>query len=333
MSLERLAGQIRRCRKCRLWKTRENAVPGEGDPKARLFFVGEAPGRQEDRRGRPFAGAAGKILDKSLETACLKRKDVFITSVLKCRPPGNRNPRKDEIEKCQLHLASQIEEVDPDVVLALGSFGHKVLSGKSMNVSKARLITGEYAGRVLMATYHPAAVLYNRRLQRLLTSDLKKAWKLAKSEDVRIISGPTRRGKKTVRLLSAGGTIFRKGRILLIRKRSEKLWGLPKGRLEEGESTEEAARREMEEETGLQNLRMEKKLCEIEYSYFWPQDDINYQKSVAYFLARAPGNQRPRLEDRFDAYIWCTRQDAQKLLHHDNDVRTVREAFKALRKK
>lgn len=332
MSLERLAGQIQRCRKCRLWKMRENAVPGEGNPKARLFFVGEAPGREEDKRGRPFVGAAGKILDESLERAGLKRKGIFITSVLKCRPPVNRNPRKDEIEKCRSYLASQIEEVDPDVILALGRFGHKALSGKSMKVSEARLTTGEYAGRVLAATYHPAAVLYNRRLQRHLTSDLKRAWKLAKSEDVRIISGPTRRGKKTVRLQSAGGAIFRKGRILLIRKRSEKLWCLPKGQLEEGENIEQAARREMKEETGLRNLRIEQRLCDVEYSYFWPQDNINYQKEAAYFLTRAPGKQKPRLENRFDACKWCTERDAQELLHHDNDVHVVKEAFKATQK-
>lgn len=332
MSLERLAGRIRRCRKCRLWKKRENAVPGEGNSKARLFLVGEAPGREEDKKGRPFVGAAGRILDESLKRAGLKRKDVFITSVLKCRPPGNRNPRRDEIEKCRTYLTSQIEEVDPEVVLALGSFGHKVLSGKSMKMSKARLTTTEYAGRVLVATYHPAAVLYNRRLQRFLTSDLKRARNLSKSDDVRIISVPARRGKETIRLRSAGGAIFRKGRILLIRKRSERLWGLPKGQLEEGESGEETAQREMEEETGLDNIRINQKLCEIEYEYFWSLDDVNYRKEVAYFLAHAPGNKKPRLEDRFDAYRWCTRQDAEKLLYHSNDLRVMREAFNALRK-
>lgn len=332
MTLEKLARQVKRCRRCRLWKTRKKAVPGEGNGSARIFLVGEAPGREEDEEGRPFVGAAGKILNDCLEKAGLKRKEVFITSVLRCRPPGNRNPRKDEIEKCRPHLISYIEEIDPDIVLALGSFGYKVLSGRSTKVSQARSGAGEYGGRILMATYHPAAILYNRRLMKHLTSDLKRAKELTESETVRIISRPAKRGKKRKTLQSAGGVIFRRGRILLIRKRSEKLWCLPKGQLEKGENLEQAALREMREETGLKLLEIEQKLRDIEYSYHWPQDDVNYRKRVTYFLTRASGNQKPELQGRFDKYKWCTEREAVKLLYHRNDINIAKMAFNILRK-
>ncbi|MFQ6106627.1 MAG: uracil-DNA glycosylase family protein [Thermoplasmata archaeon] len=329
MSLETLARQVRRCKKCRLWRTRINAVPGEGDENARIFLVGEAPGREEDERGKPFVGASGRILDEALEKAGLTRKKVFITSVLRCRPPGNRNPRADEIEKCRPYLVSYIEEVDPEVLVTLGAFGYKVLMGRPKKVSHARAARGEYEGRILVATYHPAAVLYNRRLAKYLTSDLKKARELAESERVRVISGPARRGKRTVKVQSAGGTIFRKGRVLLIRKRSEKLWCLPKGHLDKGESPEQAALREMREETGLNLLEVGTKLCSIEYSYYWPPEDVNYDKSVTYYLARAPGHQKPRLENRFDKHKWCTKKEALRLLHHRNDFDVVTRAFES----
>ncbi|MFQ5909624.1 MAG: uracil-DNA glycosylase family protein [Thermoplasmata archaeon] len=332
MSLEELARQVRRCRKCVLWRTRKKAVPGEGDSDARIFLVGEAPGREEDKKGRPFVGTAGRILDESLKKANLKREEVFITSVLKCRPPGNRNPRRAEIEKCRYHLESQIEEVDPDVIVALGAFGSKVLTGKSEKVSEARRVTGEYEGRLLVTTYHPAAVLYNRRLMKHLGSDLRKAKEFAESEDVRMISRPAREGKRNVSVCSAGGVILRGGRILLIRKRSEKLWCLPKGHREKGEDSEQTALREMREETGLGLSEVEGKLCSVEYSYYWPQTDVNYYKEVTYFLARAPGNQKPKLESRFDRYRWCTEQEALKLLHHRNDISVAKKAFKVQKK-
>ena len=331
MSLEELARRVRRCRRCRLWKTRERAVPGEGDRNARIFLVGEAPGREEDKQGRPFVGAAGKILNESLKKAGLMRDGVFITSVLRCRPPGNRNPRKDEIEKCRPHLESYIEAVDPCAVVALGSFAHRALAGKSTKVSEARLETREYEGRPLISTYHPAAVLYNRRLLKHLTSDLKRAKEFAESEDTRIISRPTRKGKRDISVKTAGGVIHRGGRILLIRKKSEKLWCLPKGHVEKGESPERAAMREMEEETGLRSIRIEQELCDVEYSYYWPQDDVNYRKKVTYFLARAPRG-KPEPEFRFDEYRWCTESEATDLLFHQNDVNVARKAFKAIRK-
>jgi DNA polymerase len=331
MSLETLARRVRRCRKCRLWKTRGRAVPGEGDRNARIFLVGEAPGREEDEQGRPFIGAAGKILNEALKKADLKREGVFITSVLRCRPPRNRNPRKDEIEKCRPYLEAYIDAVDPYAVVALGSFAHKALAGRSAKVSEARLETREYEGRPLISTYHPAAVLYNRRLLKHLTADLKRAKKFAESEDTRIISRSARRGKGDVSIRAAGGVIHRRGRILLIRKKSERLWCLPKGHVETGESLEHAALREMKEETGLWSIRIERELCDIDYSYYWPQDDVNYRKKVTYYLARAPKG-RPGPEFRFDRHKWCTEAEAAELLFHQNDVNVARKAFEAIRK-
>lgn len=329
MTLDALSRRVRTCRKCRLWKTRTNAVPGEGRLGARLFLVGEAPGRQEDELGRPFVGAAGRILDEGLEKASLKREDVYITSVLRCRPPRNRNPRSDEIENCRPYLVSYIEEVNPVVVLALGAFAHKVLSGKPAKVSDARKILGEYDSRVLVTTYHPAAVLRNPGLLRTFVSDLKRAKELSESDDVTVLSGPARRGKRTVHEKSAGGVVLRRRRVLLIHKRSERLWCLPKGHIEHGESTEEAALREMREETGLRSLKLERRLQDIEYEYYWPQDDANHHKTVVYFLTSAKGSEKPILEKGFDSYRWCPENEAIERLHYRNDRKVVKSAFKA----
>jgi DNA polymerase len=305
------------------------AVPGEGDRNARIFLVGEAPGREEDKLGRPFVGAAGRVLNESLNKAGLRREDVFVTSVLKCRPPGNRNPRRDEVEKCRPYLEACIEAVDPVVVVALGSFAHRALAGRQIKVSEARRDTWEYRGRPLVSTYHPAGVLYNRKLEESLSADLKKAKSFSESETTNVISWPPREGKRDVYVDTAGGVILSRDKVLLIRKRSERLWCLPKGHVEEGESLEHAALREMEEETGLRAISVEKELCDVEYSYYWPRDDVNYRKRVKYFLAHAPKG-KPELEFRFDKFKWCTESEAVGLLFHENDIVVVREAFKTL---
>jgi uracil-DNA glycosylase family 4 len=178
-ALRRMATKVRRCRKCALWKTRTSAVPGEGAGNARIFLVGEAPGKAEDETGKPFAGSAGRILGDALKKAGLDRSDVFITSILRCRPPKNRNPKAAEISACRPHLEEYIDTISPIVLVALGRFGMKGLTGKAGTMSKMRKEKSDYNGIPIVVTYHPAAVLYNRGLLKTLISDLRKAKRLA----------------------------------------------------------------------------------------------------------------------------------------------------------
>lgn len=178
-SLKRIATRIRRCRKCPLAKSRKNAVPGEGAYNARIMLVGEAPGKAEDEQGQPFVGYAGRILDEALKRAGLRREQVFITSTLKCRPPKNRNPKAPEISACEPHLMSQIKAISPEVLVAVGRYGLKGLTGKIGKVGDLRKKRLDYNGVPIVATYHPAAIIYNRRLQKTIVSDLKRARRLA----------------------------------------------------------------------------------------------------------------------------------------------------------
>lgn len=182
-SYERLVEEIRRCRKCPLHRTRKNAVPGEGPLKPTVMLIGEAPGRTEDEQGRPFVGMAGKILDASLEKAGMPRSKVYITNVVKCRPPGNRDPKPNEIQSCLPYLKRQIALLQPKVIVALGRISGQLLhrlaglswkgiSGERGRVKKTRIFGVEVK---LMATYHPAAALYNPRLRDTIEQDLKHA--------------------------------------------------------------------------------------------------------------------------------------------------------------
>ncbi len=181
MSLEEIARRIRECMRCSLHLTRINAVPGEGNPKARIVFVGEAPGRNEDLQGRPFVGAAGKLLTELLGEIGLTRKDIFITNVVKCRPPNNRDPKPEEISACLPFLKKQLEIIDPDIIVALGRHSALTLlrlAGKeerSIMKVRGKVFEVELFGRrrKLIPTLHPAAVLYNPRLRPLLESDFK----------------------------------------------------------------------------------------------------------------------------------------------------------------
>lgn len=177
--LAKIASRIRRCRKCPLAKTRTQAVPGEGAHNTRILLVGEAPGKSEDEQGKPFVGYAGKILDDALEKAGLRRQQVFITSILKCRPPKNRNPKAPEIAACAPHLKSQIRTISPKVLVALGRFGVKGLTGMTGKLGDMRKKELDYNGVPIVITYHPAAIIYNRKLQKTIESDLKKARGLA----------------------------------------------------------------------------------------------------------------------------------------------------------
>jgi uracil-DNA glycosylase len=151
------------CTACRLAETRTNVVFGVGDPDARLMLVGEAPGKNEDLQGEPFVGAAGQLLDELLAGIGVKREEVYIANVLKCRPPGNRDPKPDEIDSCKGYLRSQIRMIHPEVVVTLGNFATKLLLPTEMGITRMRGQRFDWwLGATLIPTFHPAAALRGR---------------------------------------------------------------------------------------------------------------------------------------------------------------------------
>jgi len=180
--LEKIADEVRQCRKCDLGSLRTNAVPGEGKANARIVFVGEGPGADEDAQGRPFVGRAGQLLDKVIAACGLKRSDVFICNVLKCRPPENRDPRPEEIISCLPHLQRQIEIINPEVIVALGAHAARTLLNTNKSIGQLRGQFHEYypgLGRPpikLMATYHTAYLLrnYSQENRQRVWDDMKK---------------------------------------------------------------------------------------------------------------------------------------------------------------
>ena len=176
--LDALREVVSACTRCRLHQARTQAVFGSGDPDADLMFVGEAPGFHEDQQGVPFVGQAGKLLDRLLGGIGLTRDDVFVANVLKCRPPGNRDPQPDEIEQCEPHLFRQIELVRPKVVATLGNFATKLLSGKPTGITRVHGIEQETTlggARVLLyPIYHPAAALYTPAMLNVLEEDFRR---------------------------------------------------------------------------------------------------------------------------------------------------------------
>ena len=177
-SLDAFATQVAACTKCRLSQTRTQVVFGVGHPDADLMFVGEAPGFHEDKQGFPFVGQAGKLLDTLLAEIGLSRAEVYIANVLKCRPPGNRDPAPDEIEACEGHLFRQIELIRPKLVATLGNFATKLLSGKPLGITRVHGQEQEttLGGNrvVLYPIYHPAAALYTPRMLDVLRSDFRR---------------------------------------------------------------------------------------------------------------------------------------------------------------
>jgi uracil-DNA glycosylase family 4 len=162
-TLEEAALEASTCTRCKLAQGRTQVVFGSGDPHANLMFIGEAPGFHEDRQGVPFVGAAGGLLTGLLEGIGLTRDRVYIANVLKCRPPGNRDPQPDEIESCQPWLAEQIDLIDPKVICTLGNFSTRLLLGKPAGISRVRGQRFKYRNRVLIPTFHPAAILHGGR--------------------------------------------------------------------------------------------------------------------------------------------------------------------------
>jgi uracil-DNA glycosylase family 4 len=157
--LAALAVEASTCTLCSLAETRTQVVFGDGSPEASVMFVGEAPGFHEDEQGIPFVGAAGKLLDRLLEEIGVPREDTYIGNVLKCRPPGNRDPRPEEIEACKGYLAQQLTLIDPPVVMTLGNFATKLLLKRDVGITKTRGQIYPWWNRTLIPTFHPAAAL------------------------------------------------------------------------------------------------------------------------------------------------------------------------------
>jgi DNA polymerase len=171
--LAKIRADLGDCRRCKLSASRKNIVFGEGNPSARLVFVGEGPGFEEDQSGKPFVGAAGRLLTRIIEAIKLTRDQVYICNIIKCRPPGNRNPQPDEIQACFPFLERQLEAIQPDFICALGKFAAQTLLGSSQAISKLRGRFHDYHGIKVLPTYHPAYLLRNPDGKRDVWEDMK----------------------------------------------------------------------------------------------------------------------------------------------------------------
>lgn len=181
LSLDAIRTQVENCQACALCETRTNIVFGDGDPHARVLIVGEAPGKNEDLQGKPFVGAAGKFLDELLEEAGLKREEVFIANVLKCRPPSNRNPQADEIEACAPFLREQTQSIDPWIIVTMGNFATQFILRTGTGITRLRG-TVQQAGRfVVLPVFHPAAAIYDRSKRDVLLEDFRQVGALVRA--------------------------------------------------------------------------------------------------------------------------------------------------------
>lgn len=177
-TLDEIRNDLGDCRRCKLWKERTNIVYGAGNPHARLVFVGEGPGYDEDRQGEPFVGKAGQLLTKIIEAMKLTRDRVYICNVVKCRPPDNRNPEPDEISTCFPFLKRQLEAISPDIICALGSVAANSLLEKEVFISRVRGKFFDYKGIKVMPTYHPAYLLRNPDKKKDVWEDVQKIMKM-----------------------------------------------------------------------------------------------------------------------------------------------------------
>lgn len=176
-TLEDVRMDLGDCRRCKLSEHRKNIVFGVGNPNARLVFVGEGPGYEEDKRGEPFVGAAGRLLTKIIEAMSFTREQVYICNIIKCRPPGNRNPMTDEIKACSPFLRRQISSIKPDFICALGTFAAQTLLETSVPISKLKGCFHDYMGITVLPTYHPAYLLRNPGKKRDVWEDMQKLMK------------------------------------------------------------------------------------------------------------------------------------------------------------
>ena len=180
-TLEQIRQDLGDCRRCKLAPTRKTIVFGEGNPHAELVFIGEGPGADEDEQGLPFVGRAGKLLNRMMETVGLKRADVYICNVIKCRPPGNRTPEKDEVDACSPFLFRQIESIKPRLICCLGAPAVRTVLGIKEGITKIRGQFYNFGAAKALATVHPAYVLRNPREEKILREDFEKIRDFLKS--------------------------------------------------------------------------------------------------------------------------------------------------------
>jgi uracil-DNA glycosylase len=181
--LEALRAEVVRCSRCDLSATRTQIVFGSGDPRAKLMFIGEAPGQEEDLQGLPFVGRAGGLLTKIIEAMGMKRSDVYIANVLKCRPPNNRIPLPTEILACEENLRRQIESIRPAVICTLGKFASQALLRTQTPITALRGKFQEYRGIKVMPTFHPAYLLRNPQDKKLVWEDMKKVMSVLRKKE------------------------------------------------------------------------------------------------------------------------------------------------------
>jgi DNA polymerase len=175
--LEQVTSDLQGCTRCKLCEGRKTIVVGEGNAQADLMFIGEGPGENEDLEGRPFVGKAGQLLDKMIEAMGLSREQVYIANVVKCRPPGNRDPEPDEIQTCSPFLVRQISSIQPKVIVALGKFAAQTLLATETPISRLRGTFAQYQGVKLMPTFHPSYLLRNPSSKKEAWSDLQQVAK------------------------------------------------------------------------------------------------------------------------------------------------------------
>lgn len=180
-TLEEIRAEIGDCKRCRLSEGRTNIVFGVGNPKAKLMFIGEAPGRDEDKQGEPFVGRAGQLLNKIIEAMGMKREEIYIGNIIKCRPPENRPPQPDEVATCIPFLHQQIKFIKPKVIVCLGStaFQHLLKSEEKISVSRGQWF--DFEGIKVMPTYHPAFLLRNPDAKKPVWEDMQKVMKVLKT--------------------------------------------------------------------------------------------------------------------------------------------------------
>lgn len=178
VNLQDIRGELGNCQRCKLGKTRRALVFGEGNPKASLMLIGEGPGYDEDVQGKPFVGKAGQLLTKILQAVAIQREEVYITNIVKCRPPQNRNPEPDEIESCNPLLLKQIQAIQPRVICPLGTFAAQTLLQTADKITSLRGRVFTFSGIQIIPTYHPAYLLRNPEKKREVWEDMKKIAKI-----------------------------------------------------------------------------------------------------------------------------------------------------------